>query len=125
MRIGAHRLRDRRAFSVMQELDMLGVLARIGHPAATLLDPVLVWLRLDRREADVIEHEHSILPKSLTFAMGRAADSAARFRRLQSRLDRLDVDALIVRREGEAISVRLDLGLVEGVGLVDEVVFAN
>ena len=35
MRIDAHWLGDRRALGVTQELDMLGVLARIGHPAAT------------------------------------------------------------------------------------------
>src|SRR5574337_754276 len=46
MRIVAHDLWDRRALRLPQELDILWVLARVGHPAAALLDPVFVRLLL-------------------------------------------------------------------------------
>ena len=103
---------------------MLGVIARIGDPAAALLDPVFVGLRLGRGEADVIEDEHWFLPSVCDRRIG-AARCAPPVLSSERRLDRLDVDALIVRREREALRVRLDLGLVESVGLVDQVVLAD
>ena len=58
MRIGSHGLRHGRVRRIAQEFDMLRVIARARDPAAALLDPVLVRLRLRRREADMVKDEH-------------------------------------------------------------------
>ena len=57
VRIVAHHRRDSAVRVVTQELDVLGMAARIGHPDAALLDPILLRLRLGRGCADVVEHE--------------------------------------------------------------------
>ena len=43
---------------VAQELDRFRMIARIGHPAAALLDPVLVRLRLACGDTDMVEDKH-------------------------------------------------------------------
>ena len=50
---------------------------------------------------------------------------APRARRLKRLLDRLDVDRLIVGSDRKPCRVRLDLGLVESIGFVDQVVLAD
>ena len=105
---------------------MFRMIARARDPAAALLDPVLVRLRLRRREADMVKDEHWPLPQLSDLvdqARGRA-EAPPRARRSKRFLDRLDVDRLIVGRDRKPCRVRLDLGGVKSVGLVDQVVLA-
>src|SRR5690606_27973263 len=76
MRVVAHRGGHRAVLAIAQELDMLGVVARIGDPDLAGLDPVLLRLLLGGGDADMVELD--IAHQSLTTLPLRADSSAAR-----------------------------------------------
>jgi hypothetical protein len=64
-----------RSLGITQELDMFGVIVRIGHPDAALFDPILIGLRNCGGDPDVIKHKHRRV--SQKSGRGMAARNAA------------------------------------------------
>ena len=120
VRIGLDDLGNRAVGLVAQELDMFGMLARVGHPDAALLHPVLIGLRHRRGDADVIEDEHGCLRLCKEMAAAPQAPPPA-LRQMRLAISST-FDRLIGVRQLEAVGIGLDLGRVEAVGGVDVVV---
>ena len=70
-------LRHGRSLGVAQEFNVFGMIARIGHPAPALFNPIFIRLRLGCCEADVVKNEHGPSQPFCSFAENEEARASS------------------------------------------------